>query len=162
MPDLERDRLADRGGDRQHAGPLGDPVAEHHLGGHRRRPQPEGGHDLGLDGRIDVGVGADHPGQLAYRDRVTGPQQPVPAAGHREREVGHPVTPDVGLGVNAVRPPGPQRAAVRERVVAQHRHQRAGLGQQQVGRLGELDGQGRVEQVRRGHAEVHVRGRRTR
>ena len=54
-------------------------------------------------------------------------RRPVPAAGHREREVGHPVPPDVGLGVNAVRPSDPQRAAVRERVVAQHRHQRPAL-----------------------------------
>ena len=83
-------------------------------------PQAELGQDLGLDRRVDVGVGADRPGQLADRDRLPGPQQPVPAAVDGEREVGDPVTPDVRLGVDAVRPADPQRRPVRERMLTQH------------------------------------------
>ena len=118
---------------------------------------PRARHDLGLDSRVDVGVGAHRARTACRRPPPPGAQQPVTAAGHGEGEVGHPVAPDVGLGVDAVRPPGPQRAAVRQRVVAEHAPPARGLGQQQVGRLGELDGERGVEQVGRGHAEVHVR-----
>ncbi len=124
-------------------------------------PQPELGHDRGLDGRVDVGVGADRPGQLADRDRVPGPDQPVPAAGHREREVGDPVPPDVRLGVDAVRPARPAACcAVRQRVLAQRRDEPGGPGDQQVGGLGQLQRQRGVQQVGGRHPVVHAgRGR---
>jgi hypothetical protein len=111
---------------------------------------------------VDVGVAADRPGQGADRDRLARPDQAVPAAGHGEGEVGDPVPPDVGFGVDAVRPAGPQRVPVRQRVVPQHRDQRGGLGDQQVAGLGQLDRERRVEQVGGGHAEVHPGGRRAR
>jgi hypothetical protein len=65
----------------------------------------------------------------------------------REGEVGDPVPPDVRLGVDPVGPPGPQRALVRQRVLAQHRDQAGGTGDEQVSGLGELDRQRRVQQV---------------
>ena len=54
------------------------------------------------------------------------------------------------------------RVPVRQAVVAQRRHQSVGLGQEDVGGVGELHGQCGVEQVRRRHAVVHVRGCRAR
>ena len=68
--------------------------------------------------------------------------------------------PGVGLGVDAVRPAGPQRPGVPQRVVPERRDQPGGLGGQDVGGLGELDRERGVEQVGGGHAVVHPgRGR---
>jgi hypothetical protein len=57
------------------------------------------------------------------------------------------VAPDVGLGVNAVRATGPQRVPVGERVLAQCRGERGGPGDEQVGRLRQLERERGVEQV---------------
>ena len=77
VPDLERDRLADRRQHRQRGHPLADAVADHDLGGDVGRPQPERGGDVLLDRRVDVGVGADRAGDLGDADRLAGPPQPV-------------------------------------------------------------------------------------
>ena len=58
--------------------------------------RPELGHDRLLDGRVDVGVGADRAGQLADGDRVPGPGQPQGAAAPgrtRSRRPGAPRRP---------------------------------------------------------------------
>jgi hypothetical protein len=159
VPHLQRDRLADGGDDRERADPLRDPVAQHDLRRDRGRRQPQGGRDLLLDRRIDVGVGAHRAGDLADRDRLAGPQQPVARARHPEREVGNPVAPGVGLGVHAVGAADPHRRTVRQAVVAQRCHELGGAADEQVGRLGELHAERRVEQVRRRHAVVDVSSR---
>ena len=112
-----------------------------------------------LDRRVDVGVGADRAGDLRTPRRPRGrARSRSRRAGHAEGEVGDPVAPDVRLGVDAVGAPDPQRRPVLQRVVAQRGDQRVRLGQQQVGRLGELQRERGVEQVRGRHAEVHVGG----
>ena len=63
------------------------------------------------------------------------------------------------LADEAARTLGPQRARVRESVLAQRAGQRGGLRRQQVRRLGKLQRERRVEQVGGGHAEVDVGGR---
>ena len=63
-------------------------------------------------------------------DRLAGLAEPVADAGHREREVGDPVAPDVRLGVDAVGAADPQRVAVRQRVVAQCGDEPVGLCEQ--------------------------------
>ena len=95
---------------------------------------------------------------LQTATRLTGQAQPVTAARHAEREVGDPVAEGVGLGVDAVGTPDPQRRPVLQAEVAQHADQRVGPLEQQVGRLDELQRQRGVEQVGRRHPEVHVGG----
>ena len=100
----------------------------------------------------------DRAADLADGDAVAREPQPVAAAGHAEGQVGDPVAEGVGLGVDAVGAPDPQRRAVLEPQVAQHGDQPVGPLEQQVGGLDELQRERRVEQIGRRHAEVHVGG----
>ena len=120
--------------------------------------QPELAQHLCLDSRVDIGVGADRPGQLAHRYRLPGAQQPVPAAVNREGEVGNPVPPHVRFGVDAVRPARPQGGPVSQGMLPQDVQELLAACGEQVGGLGQLQGQGGVQQVRGGHAVVHVSG----
>ena len=112
-------------GERGH--PVSDAVAQHDLGGHGRRGQAEALARPGSPRRVDVGVGADRSGDLGDGDAGAGGAQPVPAAGHAERQVGDAVAEHGRLAVDAVGPADPQRVAVREAEVAQGGDQRAGL-----------------------------------
>ena len=85
--------------------------------------------------------------------------QAIARPGGRVREVGDPVPPHIGLGVNAVRAPDPDGVAMRERVATKGGDQRGTAREQQICGLDELQGERGVEQVRRRHAEMHVRRR---
>ena len=63
-----------------------------------------------------------------------------------------------GLGVDGVAAADGQRVLVLERAFLQRREQLVDIGQQDVGCLRELDGEGRVEDVGRSQALVHEAG----
>ncbi len=139
--------------------PLADAVADDDLRRRRRRGEAELRRDRLLHGRIDVAVRPDRATDLGDGDGVAGPQQPVAAARHREREVGHPVPEGRRLGVDAVRAADLDGVLVLQPEVAHRGHERVALGEQDVGRLDQLQGQRGVEQVAARHAEVHPRRR---
>ena len=117
---------------------------------------PSAGATARLDRRVDVGVGADRAGDLA-----TATASRARRSRSRERAIANAksATRCPHTSGSAWMPcvrPDPQRVPVRQAVVAQRRDQRVRLGQQQVGRLDELQRERGVEQVGGGHAEVHV------
>src|SRR5580698_493361 len=103
MSDLKRDRVTDRRDQREHAHPLRDAVPEHNLRRDIGRAQAELAENFGLDRGVDIGVGADWARKLADGNRLPGAQQTIPAAVYREGKVRDTVSPDIGLGVDAVR-----------------------------------------------------------
>ncbi len=140
------------------AGPqvLGVPVAGDHLGG-RGRGQAEGAADVVLHPGIDVGVGADRPGQLAHRHPVPGgPQALEIAVGLQrpQRELG----PEGGrLGVHAVGPAG-DRDVDQLDGAGREGPDQPGTGlDEQVGGPGEGGAQGGVHHVGGGEAVVDPR-----
>ena len=130
--------------------------------GSRRRPAagPAPSATADLDRRVDQRVRADGAGdgddadraraaRSRSRDRAAANARSATRCPHTS---GSACTPWVRPTLIVV--------PVRQPVVAQRRDQPVGLGQQDVGGVGQLHRQRGVEQVRRRHAVVHVRGRR--
>ena len=138
-------------------------VAQHHLGGRvgRRAARAPRRRTTSTDGSISEYV-PTAPEMATTPTALAGRPQPVAGPGRGEREVGDPVAPHVGLGVHAVGAAHLDRVPVRQPVVAQRGDQPVGLGQQDVGGVGQLHRERGVEQVGRRHAVVHVGGGRPR
>ena len=126
----------------------------------RRRLQAEAAADVGLDRRRQVREGADRAGELADADRVTRalhaldgalklrvPERELEAERHR-------------LGVDAVRPPDHRRPAMLERAVADRLAERGEILEDEIAGLAHLQRLRRVDDVRRGHAEMQPARRR--
>ena len=156
MADLGREALDAAGDDRERGEERGVAVARDHLGRDRLRREAEPRGDLGLDRRVDVGEGADRARDRAGRDLGARRLQAPPVARELGVEARELEAEGDRLGVHAVRAADAGRVLVLERAPAQRREQLVEAGQQQVGGLGELAGEGGVEQVGRGHAEMQI------
>ena len=108
-----------------------------------------------LDPRIDVGEGAHRPGDGAGRDLGARRHQPGAVAGEGGVVAGQLDAEGRGLGMDGVAAADGERVLVLQRALLQRRQQPVDVGDQDVGGLGELDGEGGVEHVRRGQALVH-------
>ena len=144
-----------RGDDAEGGEERGVPVARDDLGRHRLDGEAELLGDMLFDPRIDVGEGADRAGDGAGRD--LGPRRHQPRAVAREGGVvaGELHAEGRGLGMDAVAAADGERVLVLQRALLQRRQQLVDVAEQDVGGLGELDGEAGVEHVRRGHALVH-------
>ena len=152
---LERGRR-----DRQRGHELRVPIALNHLRRHRIGLEPEPAADVGFDLRWQVRKGADRAGDLADADRraraahafdvpieLRVPERELQAERHR-------------LGVDAVRPADHRRRTMLDRPIANGLGQRREIAQNHVARLAHLQRLRRVDDVRRGHAEVKPARRR--
>ena len=116
--------------------------------------------DLPLDGGLEVRVGAHRARDLADADDVARAQQPLPIALQLlvpERQL---QTEGDRLGVHAVGASDHRRTAMLGGAVADGVREVVDVLQQQVAGLVELERQGRVDDVRRGQAEVQPARRR--
>ena len=152
VADLDRQPLDRRGDD-------GEGREEHRVAVARddlRRgwfdDEAEFGGDMLLNRRRHIGKGADRAGDCAGGDVVAGVDEAVAVAlelgiGLRELEAeGH------RLGVDSVAAADGRRQLTLQRPALQHFEQVVEVGDQQVGGLLELHGEGGVEHVRTGHA----------
>ena len=137
------------------------PVARDDLGRDRLDLQPQLVGDVLFDIGIDVGEGADGAGNGAGGDLRPCRHQPLAVAGEGGVVARQLEAEGRRLGMDAVAAADGRRVLVLDRAALQGGQQRVEIGQQQVGRLGHLDGQRRVEHVRRGHALVDEAGVRT-
>ena len=111
--------------------------------------------DVLLDPRIDVGEGPDRPRNGAGRDLGARRDQPGAIAGEGRIVAGQLDAERRGLGMDAVAAADGKRVLVLQRALPERGEQAVDVAQQDVGGLGELDGEAGVEHVRRGHALVH-------
>ena len=133
VPDLERERLdrrAERSRTRRAA----------RRGGRARAPaspaprsSPSCSHTYCLDARVDVRVRADRARELADRDHLPRPAQPLDVAAHLQRPERELGAERHGLGVDAVRPPDHRRVAVLARPRGDRRLERDRRFEEQVG-----------------------------
>ena len=154
VTDLHRQPL-DRGGDHRQGGEIGGvAVAGDDLGGDGLDAQAHLFGDVRLHTRVDAGEGADRPGDGAGGDLESRHRQPLPradefgvVAGELEAECGR-------LGVDAVAAAHRRRHLVLEGAALEGGEDEFDILHQQVGGAAELDGEGGVVDVRRGHALV--------
>ncbi len=158
MPDLRREPLDGAGDDAQGRHEQGVAVARDDLRRDRLRDQPEPpGHGL-LDPGVDVGEGADGARDRAGGDLLPGPRHALPIAGELGEEAGELEAERRGLGVDAVAPAHRRRELVLEGAAPEGLEEAIEIGQEQVARPRELDGEAGVQQIGGGHAQVQVAG----
>ena len=154
MADLDGDALHGRGDHGERREERGVAVARDHLGRDRLDCESELLRDVFLDARVDVGEGADRARDGAGRDLAPRRDQPLAVARELGVEAGELEAEGHGLGVDAVAAPDAGRHLVLERAALEHGEQGVDIGEQDVGGLGELDGEAGVEHVGRRHALV--------
>ncbi len=154
VADLDRDALAAPGEERELGEEARVAVARHDLGRDRLRTKAEPPQDGGLDRGLDVGEGADGARELAVGDRGPRHAEPAPAA----RQLGVPAraleAEGDDLGVDAVRAPDHGRAPMAERLAADCGAQAVEADEQEIRRVAQLEGEGRVHHVRGGEPQV--------
>ena len=116
-------------------------VARDDLRGDRLDGEAELLRDMLLDPRIDVGEGADRPRDGAGRDLGARRDQPGAVAGEGRVVAGQLDAEGRGLGMDAVAAADGQRVLVLQRALLQRGQQPVEVAQQDVGGLGELDGE---------------------
>ena len=157
MPDLGREALDAARDQRERGEERGVAVARDHLGRDRLRraaraaPRPR---PRPPDRSLAKVPTAPEIAQVAISARAV--SQPAPVARELGVEAGELEAEGGGLGVHAVRAADAGRVLVLEGAAAQRGEQLVEIGEQAVGGLGQLAGEGGVEQVRGGHAEVQV------
>ena len=136
----------------------GVPVARNHLGRDRLGHEAEAGGDDGFHPRVDIGEGADRPRQGAGGDLRARGLEPgaVPLklgmmAGELEPE-------SRGLGVDAVAAADAGRQPVLDGPAPEGGQEGIQIRQEQVGGLAKLERQRRIQEVRRGEAQMEVPG----
>ena len=131
-------------------------VAGHNLGGNRLGPERESAAHKGFDLRVDIGKCADHARDFTVGNVLAGLTQTGLAALHLGVPVGGFEAKGYRLGVDAVGAADRQGLGVLAGQTCEDRQQGLNIGQQEVGRLAQLDGKRGVDDVRRGQAQVQV------
>jgi hypothetical protein len=138
VADLHREVLHGGGDHRQRREVGGVPVARDHLGRDRLGDQAHLLGHVGFDARIDVGEGADRPGDGAgrhlearHRQSLAGPHEGGVVARQLQAEGGR-------LGVHAVAAADRGRHLVLDRPALQRRQHQLDILHQQVGRARQL------------------------
>ena len=129
-------------------------VAGDDLGGHRLDLETKLPGHVFLDAGVDVGEGADGPGDGAGGDFGAGGLEPAAVALELGMESGELEAEGGGLGVNSVAAPDAEGVLVLDGALPERRQQAIDVIGQDVGRPGELQGEAGVQHVRRRHALV--------
>ena len=154
MPDLGRQPLdrrcddAERGKERRVA------IARDDLGRNRLRLQAQFRRYIRLDPWIDIGEGADRPGNRAGRNLLARRDKPGAGAGELGMGDGELEAEGGGLGVDSVRAADRRRHLMLEGAALQRREQRVDVGDEDVARTPELHGEAGVEHVRACEAQM--------
>ena len=158
VPDLHRDLLDRARRDGQGAEELCMAVALNHLGGDGSRAKPEGFTHPGLHRGRHIGEGPHGTRDLSHADRLPGPPHALQVALHLGEPQGDLHSEGDRLGVNAVAAAYHHGAAMLEGRLLQDLEQGFQVPDDDVGRVPELEGKGRVENIRGGQAHVDVPG----
>lgn len=108
-----------------------------------------------LDARVDIGEGADGAGDRAGGDFRTGINEALAVTVHLGIEAGKGQAHRGRLGMDAVAAADAHRVLVFEGAGLESREHPVDVGEQQIGGAHELDVEGGVENVGRGHALMH-------
>jgi hypothetical protein len=151
MADFGRDPL-DRGGDHAERGKEHRvAIARDDLGRHRFGHQAEPVADMRLDRRVDIGERADRARDRAGGDFGAGGLQPGAVAVHLGIHARKFQPKGGGFGMDAMAAADGDGVPVFHGAGLQRGEQPVDIGQQQVGRPGQLDIEGGVEHIRTGH-----------
>ena len=138
------------------------PVALDDLGADRVGVQAQGGQDLGLELGVEMAVGADRAGDLAGPDLVHGAGQADPIAGQLEGPAGELQAERGRLGVDRMGPAHHHRVGLGPGPGDQGDEQAVGVDQEALAGRPELQGEGGVDDVAAGQAEVEIAALRAR
>jgi len=130
------------------------PVPLNDLGGCRRRLQSELFADILFHGRIDEGKGPDRAGDLSATDPLFRALKPLPVAAHLVVPDGELQSEGDGFGVDPVAPPDHEGPPVFHRPALERFQRAVQVLQQQLRRLFQQDGKGRIQDVRRRQPHV--------
>jgi hypothetical protein len=154
VPDLRREPLQAAAEDRDGGQQRGVPIALDDLGARGVDRQAELAHDLDLDLGLEVAVRPHRTGELPGRNLVDRPRQAAAAAVDLERPARELQPERRRLGVHRVGPTHHQRVRLGAGARDEHLHQLIGVTQQQLAGGAELQGERRVDHVRRREAVV--------
>ena len=130
-------------------------VTRDHLGSDGLALEAQLVHHLGLDGRVEHGVGANRTAQLAVGDLLVRALEALLVATALQREAGEAQAKRGGLGVHTVGAPHTQGVAVLKRPGLQRLGEFGLRGHQQRAALHHGQRQPGVQHVAAGHAVVH-------
>ncbi len=131
------------------------PVARDHLRGHRLDGKAHRVGDILFDPRIDLREGADRSRNGAGRNFGARANEPLLGTEEFRVGIGELEAEGCGLGMDAVGAADGRRHLVLESAAPQRRHQRIGVGDQEIGGAHQLHVEAGVEHVGRGHALMH-------
>ena len=155
MADLGRQPL-DRAGDHAERGEVhGMAIARNDLGGDRLHPQPHLLRHIGFDPRIDLGEGADRPGNRAGRDFAARRREALSGAGELGVGIRELEPEGGGLGMDAVRAADGRGELVLAGAALERGVEFVDVGDEQIGGAHQLDVETGVEHVGRRHPLMH-------
>ena len=158
VADLGRQPLDRRSDDGEGGEECGVPVARDHLGRDRLDFQAELRRHMSFDPRVDVGEGADGAGDRRGRNLLARRDQPRPAARELGMSVSELEAEGGRLGVDAMRAADGRGQLMLEGAALEGGEQRVDVGDENVARAPELDGEAGVEHVGAGHPLMHEPG----
>ena len=132
----------------------------HDLGADRLGREAQLGQHLRLDGRLEMAVGAHRAADLAHGQPREGGPQALPVAVELEGPARELQAERRRLGVDAVGAAHHQRGAVLAGAGDDRRHGRVEVRQEPLARRAQLEGQGGVDDIAAGQAQVQVAARR--
>ena len=154
VTDLGGEAFDAAGDDGQRAEKGGVTVPRDDLGGDGFRGEAQSVGHVGFDAGIGVGVGANGAADRTGGDLRPGGEQAGAVAGELGVVAGELDAEGGGLGVYAVAAADGERVLVLDGAALEGGEQVVEIGQQDVGGLGELDGEAGVEHVAARHAEM--------